>query len=588
MNQIYEPMKEHDFSNKLDELSKQVEQFKVELTEEELSSLEELSKLQSSMPQKDIMSDVFDTIKKAAIDSIDHIVGLDARGDWRPDEGGVVTTMHNFEKGIVATEADQKRFDLWQDRVNETDESAKQFRERVINPGFDKLKRQINKERRNSDGSFTDGYTGKKVYPYNDPHAYSEPDSSGDMLRDTNLTANADHVNPANQQRISSKNALYSAHRNIKDMIKGEHVTQEMAESSIEKVTNTPDNIVITSEKINKGMHDDDKLEHARKHPELGMKEDLINEAQKKANKAQNIELLKEAVLEKTTDLAVGIGKSTIATICKQLIGDSLKICVSEMIVEFSNKEYKEKLSIRFKRVLTNIYERAKKELSHLWEKIKNSAAANALSEIVNLILNYFCTTIKNIFKLIRCLIGSIINAVKILYDSSRPWEERVFEALKLISSGLALATGTLLSEALASLIAKTPLAPIAGDISAIIAGLISSILSALVLLMFDRYKANIEYSNIQAQQLMLQINIVGNQISQVATSTIQEQLEIYKTEAFIEEFAQYVNQQSYQIAGSIKSIENINIKTEENIREIEDINSDTENSINLLNDLLS
>ena len=588
MNQIYEPMKEHDFSNKLDELSKQVEQFKVELTEEELSSLEELSILQSAMPQKDIMSDVLETIKKAAIDSIDHIIGLDARGDWRPDKGGVVTTLHNFEKGIVATKADQKRFDLWQDRVNETDESAKQFRERVINPGFDKLKRQINKERRNLDGSFTDGYTGKKVYPYNDPHAYSEPDSAGDMLRDTNLTANADHVNPANQQRISSKNALYGVHRNIKDMIKGEHVTQEMAERSIEKVTNTPDNIVITSEKINKGMHDDDKLEHARKHPELGMKEDLINEAQKKANKAQNIELLKEAVLEKTTDLAVGIGKSTIATICKQLIGDSLKICVSEMIVEFSNKEYKEKLSIRFKRVLTNIYERAKKELSHLWEKIKNSAAANALSEIVNLILNYFCTTIKNIFKLIRCLIGSIINAVKILYDSSRPWEERVFEALKLISSGLALATGTLLSEALASLIAKTPLAPIASDISAIIAGLISSILSALVLLMFDRYKANIEYSNIQAQQLMLQINIVGNQISQVATSTIQEQLEIYKTEAFIEEFAQYVNQQSYQIAGSIKSIENINIKTEENIREIEDINSDTENSINLLNDLLS
>lgn len=581
-------MKEHDFSNKLDELSKQVEQFKVELTEEELSSLEELSKLQSSMPQKDIMSDVFDTIKKAAIDSIDHIVGLDARGDWRPDEGGVVTTMHNFEKGIVATEADEKRFKLWQDRVNATEESAEQFRDRVINPGFDKLKRQIYKERRNPDGSFTDGYTGKKLYSYNDPHAYSEPDSSGDMVRDTNLAANADHFNPANQQRISSKNALYGAHRNIKNIIKGEPVTQEMAEKSIEKVTNTPDNIVITSEKINKGMKDGDKLEHARKHPELGMNEELINEAQKRADKAQNKELFKEAVIEKTTDLAVGIGKSTIATIYKQLIGDSLKICVSEMIVEFSNKECKEELSVRFKRTLTNIYERAKNELSHLWEKIKNCAAANALSEIVNLILNYFCTTIKNIFKLIRCLIGSIINAVKILFDSSRPWEERVFEALKLISAGLALATGTLLSEALASLIAKTPLAPIAGDISAIIAGLISSILSALVLLMFDRYKANIEYSNIQAQQLMLQINIAGNQISQVATSTIQEQLEIYKTEAFIEEFAQYVHQQSYQIEESIKSIDNYNIKTDNNIRDIDNINSDTENNINMLNDLLS
>lgn len=589
-------MKEHDFSNKLDELSKQIEQFRVELTEEELSSLEELSKLQSTMPQKDIMSDVLDTIKQAAIDSIEHIVGLDARGDWRPTEGGVVTTLHNFEKGIVATAADEKRFELWQERINGGDASATEFRQRVIDTNFRQVKRQLKQQWKNSDGSYTDRLTGDKLYDFNDPKTYSQPDTSGEMLRDTSKTMNADHQIAVKKGFTSSKNALYGAQQTPKEILHGifsdetakSSITQEKAEKTIEKVTNLPENINPISEKINKGMQDDDKLEYARKHPELGMKEDLINKAQKRADNAQNKELFKEAALEKATILAVGIGKSTIATICKQLIGDSLKICVSEMIVEFSNKENKEELSVRFKRALTNIYERAKRELSHLWEKIQNSAVANALSEIVNLILNYFCTTIKNIFKLIRCLIGSIINAVKILFDSSKPREERVFEALKLISAGLALATGTLLSEALASLIAKTPLSPIAGDISAIIAGLVSSILSALVLLMFDRYKANIEYNNIQAQQLMLQINIAGNQISQVAISTIQEQLEIYKTEAFIEEFAQYVNQQSYQIAESIKSVDNNNIKTEENIRDIEDINSNTENNINLLNELLS
>lgn len=589
-------MKEHDFSNKLDELSKQIEQFRVELTEEELSSLEELSKLQSTMPQKDIMSDVLNTIKQAAIDSIEHIVGLDARGDWRPTEGGVVTTLHNFEKGIVATAADEKRFELWKERINGGDASATKFRKGVIDTNFQRVKRQLKQQWKNSDGSYTDRSTGDKLYDYNDPKTFSQPDTSGEMLRDTSKTVNVDHQNAVKKGFTSSKNALYGAKQTPKEILHGifsdetakSSITQEKAEKTIEKVTNLPENINPISEKINKGMHDDDKLEYAKKHPELGMKEDLINKAQKRADNAQNKELFKETALEKATYVAVGIGKSTIATICKQLIGDSLKICVSEMIVEFSNKENKEELSVRFKRALTNIYERAKRELSHLWEKIQNSAVANALSEIVNLILNYFCTTIKNIFKLIRCLIGSIINAVKILFDSSKPREERVFEALKLISAGLALATGTLLSEALASLIAKTPLSPIAGDISAIIAGLVSSILSALVLLMFDRYKANIEYNNIQAQQLMLQINIAGNQISQVAISTIQEQLEIYKTEAFIEEFAQYVNQQSYQIAESIKSIDNNNIKTEENILKIEDINSDTENNINLLKDLLS
>ena len=573
---------------KLEDISEQLNQFKIELTEEELKSMEELSKLQASMPPKDLMSDVLDTIKKAAIESAEQIIGLNARGDWRPEKGGVVTTLHNFEKGVVATEADKKRYELWQKRVNETNESATEFRGRVINPGFNKLKREINNQRRNPDGSYTDGYTGNNVYDANDPRAYNQPDSSGDMAKNTNLTANDDHVNSVNKQRTSSKNALYGAPRSLKDIVKGEPVTQEMAENTIEKVTNNPDNIVITSEKINKGMKDGDKLEHARKHPELEMKEELINEAQKKADKAQNKELLKEAMVEKAADAAIGIGKSTVAAIGKQLVGDSIKICVGEIVVEFSQKNCKEELSVRFQRTLTNIYDRIKHDLGHLWEKIKNCAAANALAEVGNLILNYFCTTIKNIFKLIRCLIGSIIKAIKILFDSSRPWEERVFEALKLVSAGLALATGTLISEALASLLAQTPLAPFANDIAAIVAGLISSVLSALVLMMFDRYKANIEFNDVKSKQLMTQVNITGNQMAQVAVSTLQEQVEIYKTEAFVEEFCLYVKQQSDQIVDAIESIDENNAKISKTINEIEKTNSNTEDNINEILDLLS
>ena len=164
--------------------------------------------------------------------------------------------------------------------------------------------------------------------------------------------------------------------------------------------------------------------------------------------------------------------------------------------------------------------------------ELKDFAINNALSEIVNLILNYFVSTVKNVFKLIRCLFGSIISAFKIIFDSSKPWEERLFEALKIISAGLAMATGTMLNELITKAIETyIPfLAAFAGDIAAVVSGLISSILSALVLMSFDRYKANIRINDEERQIQLIGMHLTSNTVALTHVSTLKAKTIVAQT----------------------------------------------------------
>ncbi len=508
----------------------------LELSQQEEEDLKEIDDLLKKGAGQNMSSKIWETIKEAAIDSAEQIIGLDKRGDWRPDQGAVVTTPLNFRNGVVATENDRKRFEMWQERVNGTKETATEFRERVIKPEFDKsgtgVRDTFKKSIRRPDGSYENAYNGDSLYEQNDPRAYNEPDSSGDMKRDTRKTVNIDHVNAVADLYKDDKVALYSS------------PDQEGFEQDLKTIANNPNNLAATDEHGNKVIHEKDTVEQAENNPDLGWDPERVKECQNKADKAKNIQLLKNAWQEKGQDLAVGVGKSTLAATGKMLVGKSIKIVVSEVYLEFSHESEESSLIERCKKLFQKIIDRIKKELSNLWNEVVHFAASNALSEIVNLIINYFFSTVKNIFKLIRCMIGSIIKAIKIILDSSRPWQERLFEALKVVSAGIALASGTLLNELLDKAISTNLpfLAPISGDISAIISGLISSILSALVLMAFDSVKEQLFADSQYKQMSLMRARIISINSAKITLSTL-------KTDMLMQETYQYVGEAFYHIA---------------------------------------
>ena len=154
-------------------------------------------------------------------------------------------------------------------------------------------------------------------------------------------------------------------------------------------------------------------------------------------------------------------------------------------------------------------------------------------------------------------MFGSIINAFKIIFDKSKPWDERVFEALKIISGGLAMASGALLNELLSKLISKyIPfLAPIAGDISAIISGIVSSILSALVLMAFDKYKASININNAKCKMDLVQMRLTGYGLAHTATDTFRTELIVAQTQAIVKQEIMYMALKSQEIQEALDSM---------------------------------
>ena len=94
-----------DITNKaISEYLTQLDEFEIELSAQEQMDLDELNKLlQNRTQQENLSTEIWGTIKKATEDSFEQIVGLSDRGDWRPDQGAIITTPLNFREGIVAS-----------------------------------------------------------------------------------------------------------------------------------------------------------------------------------------------------------------------------------------------------------------------------------------------------------------------------------------------------------------------------------------------------------------------------------------------------------------------------------------------------
>lgn len=533
----------------------QLENFEIELSKQEQDDLDELNNIMQNCKRQEKLSvEIWNTIEQAAIISIEQIIGLEDRGDWRPEQGAVITTPLNFREGVVVSADDKSRYEMWQNRINGKATSVKDFRgdKSRFQKSYNEAKGDFKDSRRNEDGSYNNDYNDTVVYDMNDPRTYFEADSSGDMIRDTTKTINVDHVNSVKSLYEDDLLALYGGS------------TMDEFDQTMRDVANNPSNFAISDEHANKSMKDKDTLETAKIRPELNMDTEMVKKKQDEADHAKNIYLLKNAIGEKSAELAIGIGKSTLAATGKMLVGKAMRITINETVIEFKNNS-DDKLMERTKRLIKRIIARAKIELTSLWQDIKDFAVSNAISEIINLILNYFVSTVKNVFKLIRCLFSSIIKAFKIIFDSNKPWEERLFEALKIISAGIAMATGTMLNELIAKAIATNIpfLSGYASDISAVISGLISSILSALVLMSFDRYKASLQIKDEERKIQLLKLQLTGYDI-------IHSQISATKASIVIAQTAELVRNELLSIVMDNQEIEASIVRQQQTHQEID------------------
>ena len=287
-------------NNIINDYISQLDDFEIELSEQEQKDFDELSKLlQNRSEQEDLSSKIWSTIKKATIDSVEQIIGLSDRGDWRPGQGAIITTPLNFREGVVASNADQKRYEMWQDRLSGKACSASDFRKNStrFSGSYEKAKEKFKDEIRNPDGSYNNGYNNTLVYDQGDPRTYNQPDSSGDMSRDTTKTLNVDHINSVKDLYEDDLMALYGGS------------TEEGFDETMRKVANNPKNFVASDEHANKSMRDMDTYKTATNRPDLNMDPEKVKKKQTEADKSKNNILFKGAIGEKSKDLAINMTK---------------------------------------------------------------------------------------------------------------------------------------------------------------------------------------------------------------------------------------------------------------------------------------
>ena len=112
----------------LNQYLSQLDELEIELSEQERKDLDDLNKLlENHQHQEKLSTEIWNTIQEAAIDSIEQIIGLDDRGDWRPEQGAVITTPLNFKNRKI----------LWQMSVDSVDEEKKST-EKAGNESFGK------------------------------------------------------------------------------------------------------------------------------------------------------------------------------------------------------------------------------------------------------------------------------------------------------------------------------------------------------------------------------------------------------------------------------------------------------------------
>lgn len=428
----------------------------------------------NSTPNQQQQRDFVESFQHMLIDQVLGPFGL-SRTMFDDRDGGAITSVHNFEKGVVANDADGARHEGWV-KANESKFERSDYDAR-LDERFPDMK--------SPDGKYHDGYR-----------------KPGTELPEGPRTAARDHVVAASEVERSSRGHL-----------------GQTREQRVETATQN-ENVVLTGFNMNSSKSDEDLLVWAQKPNSkdpsktnaeaYDLDEKVLKEKYKEAKTAVEGAQKKAVLMKQGGELLIEGGKAAGYLAMRQALGMILKDVVQGLIddVRYLVREgfngaqsLIEMIKARLQATFQNIREK--------WaEYLKEGASAGLsgfLSTLITLVINSFITTAKNIVTLIREAVLALVRSVKVIVappaDMSKG--EIAFEVLRLLSAAVATCVGLALEETIKKALESIPLlAPTAGELSSVIAGIITGGLTLFTVLAFDRIKDAIAFRNKQVADI--------------------------------------------------------------------------------------
>jgi hypothetical protein len=418
-----------DFTQTVRELDKlsELEAVKIEINEGLEEALSELDALHDQFSAED-SARLLDLCKNTVIETITGQFGL-AGMFVQTQDGGSVTTTHNFEKGIIATESDQQKYEAY--KVNNNGSKKwKQIRNEV---GYDE---PLKKMRDSAPDVIIDEYTGKPI-----PKERAVIDH---VVSAKEIESNAENhlfKTPEERAKMATNDKNLAWTESSANDSKGKRKMKEWLDKP------NPNNPSETNE------------ERYKIDREQALQKDT------KARRYIKTEITVAAAKKYGTELMTTGGKDAARMAAYSALGvvlrDLTQAVFHEIRVTFQQrgKETLKEIFIRFKERIGTVIADLKTKWKDILKGSFEAGITSFLSNIVVFIINLFATTLKKIVAMIRAGFVSLCQAVKMLVSppAGMDREDANYQALKILTAGLIGAASLGLSAGIEKLLQSIP-----------------------------------------------------------------------------------------------------------------------------------
>jgi hypothetical protein len=420
-----------DFTHTIDELDKlsELDTVKIEINEGLEDALKELDALHDQFSAED-SAHLLDLCKNTVIETITGQFGL-AGMFVQTQDGGSVTTAHNFEKGVTATESDQQKYDAY--KAN--NDGSRDWQEVRKSGGYDAPLPEKRKTAFKTQEKIIDAYTGKEL-----------PKDG---------RAHLDHIVSAKEIESNAKNHLFKT-------------PEERA-----KMATNNKNLAWTEASANQSKGDQsmkewlDKPDKQRgtKTERFGIKKEMALKEDAKARGYIKTEITVAAAKKYGTELLATGGEDAARMAAYSALGvvirELTQTVFHEIHVTFQQRGKKtlKEIFIRFKERIGVVIDDIKEKWKDILKGSFEAGITSFLSNIVVFIINLFATTLKKIVEMIRSGFVSLCHAVKMLASppADMDREEANYQALKILTTGLIGAASLGLSAGIEKLLQAIP-----------------------------------------------------------------------------------------------------------------------------------
>jgi hypothetical protein len=429
-----------DFTHTIEELDalSELDTVKIEINEGLEEALKELDSLHDQFSAKD-SARLLDLCKTTVIETITGQFGL-ASMFIQTQDGGNVTTAHNFEKGITSSDADKQKYDSWKTTKELHGKDWKKYRDKT---DYDKGNFAAKRDAIPEHSVVIGAYTEERLVKNNK----AKP----------RIQAQLDHIVPVQEIEKGAKANLFKTPEERAKMATNDKNLAWTSESINTSKGNLP--MKKWQDKPNPDNSSETNVER------YGIKKEKAMELDTQARKYIKAEITVAAAKKYGSELLATGGKDAARMAAYSALGvvmrELTQAVFREIHVTFQQrgKETLKEIFIRFKERIGTVIADLKAKWKDIFKGSFEAGITAFLSNIVVFIINLFATTLKKMVTMIRAGFVSLCQAVKMLANppAGMDREEANYQALKILTAGLIGAASLGLSAGIEKLLQAIP-----------------------------------------------------------------------------------------------------------------------------------